>query len=201
MHPVRLADAGGADRRRGAAVQSAPARLVGRPVSPRPQARRAPSASWDLPRPGQAISVAAVAYGGFWMRFVAALIDGVLVLIGQSIVLFPIGFAIGLASSDSDVVQALASGVGFIGGVLANWLYEAALTSSSRQATLGKMAMGLKVTDMQGGRISFLQATGRHFAKWASTFTLMIGYLIQPFTERKQALHDMLAGTLVIKKG
>ena len=79
----------------------------------------------------------------------------------------------------------------------ANWIYEAGLESSSKQATLGKMAMGLKVTDLVGRRISFARATGRHFAKILSGMILLIGYIMAGFTERKQALHDMIAGTLV----
>jgi uncharacterized RDD family membrane protein YckC len=64
---------------------------------------------------------------------------------------------------------------------------------------LGKKAMGLKVIGLSGERISFGRATGRHFAKMISQLILMIGFLMQPFTEQKQALHDMMAGTLVIR--
>ena len=81
----------------------------------------------------------------------------------------------------------------------ANWIYEAAMESSSRQATVGKMALGLKVTDLKGRRVSFARATGRHFAKFISGMILLIGYIMAGFTERKQALHDMIAGTLVIR--
>jgi len=86
---------------------------------------------------------------------------------------------------------------GFVISVAGSWLYEALMESSSRQATLGKMIFGMKVTDLSGNRISFARATGRYFAKWLSGLTLLIGYIIAGFTERKQALHDMLAGTLV----
>jgi uncharacterized RDD family membrane protein YckC len=82
-------------------------------------------------------------------------------------------------------------------GGLVNWIYEAGMESSSRQATLGKMALGLKVTDIWGKRISFARATGRHFAKYLSGAILMIGYIMAAFTARKQALHDILAETLV----
>ncbi len=86
---------------------------------------------------------------------------------------------------------------GFVIGVAGSWLYEALMESSSRQATLGKMIFQMKVTDLSGSRISFARATGRYFAKWLSGLTLFIGYIIAGFTERKQALHDMVAGTLV----
>jgi len=71
------------------------------------------------------------------------------------------------------------------------------MESSSYQATLGKMIFGMKVTDLNGNRISFERATGRHFAKWLSGLVLCIGYIMVGFTERKQGLHDLLAGTLV----
>jgi len=78
-----------------------------------------------------------------------------------------------------------------------DWLYSAFMLSSSYQATLGKMIFGMKVTDLSGNRISFARATGRHFAKWVSAAILFVGFLMVAFTERKQGLHDMLAGTLV----
>jgi uncharacterized RDD family membrane protein YckC len=87
----------------------------------------------------------------------------------------------------------------FIRTVL-NWLYYALLESSTWQATLGKKALGLEVTDVEGRRISFGRATGRFFAKIISALILFIGFIMAGFTERKQALHDMIAGTLVIRK-
>jgi uncharacterized RDD family membrane protein YckC len=91
----------------------------------------------------------------------------------------------------------LGGGVTFILLLFGNWLYEAFMESSSYQATLGKMIFGMKVTDLNGNRISFERATGRHFAKWLSAMVLGIGYIMVGFTERKQGLHDLLAGTLV----
>ena len=91
----------------------------------------------------------------------------------------------------------------FGGGVLAlvtvgaSWLYEALMESSAYQATLGKMILGMKVTDLYGNRISFARATGRLFAKIVSAMILGIGFIMVGFTERKQGLHDMMAGTLV----
>jgi uncharacterized RDD family membrane protein YckC len=74
------------------------------------------------------------------------------------------------------------------------------MESSKNQGTLGKMALGLRVTDMDGRRISFGRATGRYFAKWLSTITLLIGYIMAAFTPKKQAMHDMIAGTLVLAR-
>ena len=73
------------------------------------------------------------------------------------------------------------------------------MESSHLQATLGKMALSLQVTDLEGRRITFAKATGRFFAKYLSVLTLGIGYLMAAFTERKQALHDIIAGTLVVR--
>lgn len=141
------------------------------------------------------------AYAGFWIRFVAAFIDGMIVGVAQSIVMFPF---LGLPWNEQ--VDEYGDPVLFSGAILAswlvslvfNWLYEAFMESGKRQATVGKMALGLKVTDMSGNRISFANATGRHFAKYLSAIILLIGYIMAAFTQKKQALHDVLADTLVV---
>jgi len=79
------------------------------------------------------------------------------------------------------------------------WLYFALLESSSKQATFGKQIMGLKVTDQNGRRISFGKATGRFFAKLLSWMTLLIGFFLAFFTEKKQALHDIITNCLVLE--
>ncbi len=144
----------------------------------------------------------AIQYGGFWIRVVAAIIDWVVV----SIVVFPISIIIfgattaasSLGRSPANLGLVLAGAFAKMLVVLgASWLYEAGMESSSKQATLGKMIFGMKVTDMMGNRISFLRATGRHFAKILSWIILMIGYIMVGFTQNKQGLHDMVAGTLV----
>jgi len=73
------------------------------------------------------------------------------------------------------------------------------MESSARQGTIGKSLLGLRVTDFEGNRISLLRAVGRYFAKIISAFILLIGFIMVAFTEKKQGLHDMLAGTLVLK--
>lgn len=120
-------------------------------------------------------------YAGFWKRFVALLIDGVILAI--------IGALANLLLADW-----LASTI----GVLLGWLYFAYMESSTSQATFGKQAMGIYVTDINGQRISFLRASGRYFAKILSGLILFIGYIMAAFTARKQALHDLLASTLVL---
>jgi uncharacterized RDD family membrane protein YckC len=83
---------------------------------------------------------------------------------------------------------------------IAGWLYFALMESSNKGATLGKMALSLRVTGMNGEKISFAKATGRYFGKIISGMILCIGYIMAGFTEKKQALHDMMAGCLVVRK-
>lgn len=80
------------------------------------------------------------------------------------------------------------------------WLYYAVMESSNMQGTFGKMAMGLKVTDLNGKKLRFGKATARYFLKWLSTGMLFVGYLFPFFTEKRQALHDLLSGCLVVEK-
>ena len=84
--------------------------------------------------------------------------------------------------------------------MIVGWLYFALMESSVNQATLGKMALGIKVTDLDGNRISFGRATGRYFGKIVSGMILYIGFIMAGFTEKKQALHDIMASCLVVNK-
>jgi uncharacterized RDD family membrane protein YckC len=140
-------------------------------------------------------------YGGFWIRFVAAVIDGIVVQAVVMPVAVIAGFLVGVAglalSTAGQGLNLTALAIAGVFGLLGSWLYEAVMESSSRQATLGKMALGLKVTDLQGNRMSFGRATARHFCKYISGMILCIGYIMAGFTDRKQALHDMIAATLV----
>jgi len=84
--------------------------------------------------------------------------------------------------------------------VIVQWLYFAGMESSTRQATFGKAAMSLRVTDGNGQPLTFGHATGRFFAKIVSgMIPLAIGYIMAGFTAKKQALHDMIASTLVLR--
>lgn len=126
---------------------------------------------------------AATGYAGFWKRFFAYLIDAIL-----------LGIIGGILTSQMD--ETASSSVTTIIG----WLYFAGMESSSRQATLGKSLLGIYVTDVDGNQISFLRATGRYFAKILSAIILLIGFIMAAFTARKQALHDMIASTLVLDR-
>jgi len=110
--------------------------------------------------------------------------------------LFDICLSIGLSGGGIEQAEA----TGWIIGVIINWLYWAVMESSSKQATLGKMALGIIVTDYEGKGISFGRATGRQFARIISALILLIGYIMAGFTEKKQALHDMIAECLVVVK-
>jgi len=79
-----------------------------------------------------------------------------------------------------------------------HWAYRSAFHSSEWQATIGKRAVGIQVTDLQGRRITFGHATGRYLAEFLSAVTLGIGYVMAGISSRKQALHDKVAGTLVV---
>jgi len=137
-------------------------------------------------------------YAGFWKRFCATLVDGIIVNIIASLSGFILGFILGMLIGSSESSQALAKILGGILGIAISWLYFASMESSSEQATLGKQALGIKVTNLEGKPISFEQATGRHFAKILSTLILLVGYIMAAFTKKKQALHDILASTLVV---
>ncbi len=88
--------------------------------------------------------------------------------------------------------------LGVIWGVVADWLYSTIMESSSKQATLGKMVLNIIVTNYNLSKISFAQANARYWGKFVSTFIFCSGFLMAALTEKKQALHDQLAGTLVI---
>jgi uncharacterized RDD family membrane protein YckC len=86
-------------------------------------------------------------------------------------------------------------------GIFGTWLYFALLESSEWQGTAGKRILGLIVTDMEGRKVTFMRATGRYFAKFVTHFTFGIGYAMAGFTEKRQALHDMIASCLVLRRG
>jgi uncharacterized RDD family membrane protein YckC len=164
--------------------------------------------------PAAPASYGGVEYAGFWLRFVAYIIDGVisglafLVLLVPLFILTGAGAALSKISSGEDISDDVATfwGLGFLFGFfgiifLVSWLYHALSESSSWQATPGKKMLNLKVTDMTGQPISFGRASGRFFAKIVTgMIPLMIGYIIAGFTEKKQAIHDMIASCLVLRK-
>jgi len=149
-------------------------------------------------------------YAGFWKRLLAAIFDTFLVtLVGGPISIIlgvilgsSIGSIVGFLGRDSFFPALLSTVFFFIGGIflILRWLYFAIMESSSHQATFGKELVGIKVTDINGRKISFWRATLRHFAKILSAMVYYLGYLMIGFTGKKQGLHDIIAGCLVSNK-
>ena len=125
-------------------------------------------------------------YAGFWRRGAAYLLDSVIVLVPTLLLAF--------ALDEREMLM-------YASTIIIACAYYAGFHSSSAQATLGKQVFGIKVADLQGGRISLARAVGRYFATSLSALMLLIGYLMAAFTGKRQALHDMIAGTLVVNKG
>lgn len=143
------------------------------------------------------------AYAGFWQRFLAIFLD-TLVLSGITY-----GLAVAMtppfptASGQADFIFKPDDPPVLLYKLLSAltwWLYFSLSESSSWQATFGKRLLGLQVTDLEGNRINFYRATLRHFSKLLSAGTMFVGFLMAAFSSRKQALHDMVAGTLVLQK-
>ena len=136
-------------------------------------------------------------YAGFWKRVAAFIIDYIIVLLILFVLGFVLGFTMVVLVTDD---RAAIVGAGYILGVVCWWIYFAVMESSPTQGTLGKMALGIKVTDLAGSRISFGRASGRHFGKIMSSFILGAGFFMVAITKKKQGLHDEVAGCLVVNK-
>lgn len=162
-------------------------------------------------------SCAAAPYAGFWLRAGAFILDCIFISIPVWIISVPVlGYAVfklaPLLEQTSqtqeispEAVQAflVLYGLGFllqIVWVILFWLYFALLESGEKQATWGKRITGIYVTDTDGKRLPFARASGRAFAKFLSYATIYIGFMMAGWTRKKQALHDFIAGTLVVKR-
>jgi len=177
-------------------------------------------AAGSMGLPAAPVAAGGVKYAGFWLRLVAHLIDGIVMgmgfvaLAGIVVAAVGVGFFRNLAASINvnppgpgapfpvfpAVLLSLILVVAAVCIVL-SWLYYAWMESSEHQGTLGKMALGLTVTDMQARPVSFARASGRFFSKMITgMIPLAIGYIMAGFTEKKQALHDIIAGCLVLRK-
>lgn len=141
-----------------------------------------------------------VVYAGFVRRWAAFFLDSL--ILGIPIII--LAMVLGMAMTGDDLLTSTQSntfqGVYYLLIFVVKPVYYAGMESSASQATLGKMAMGIKVTDESGHRLSFGHALGRWFAAALSYITLYIGFLMAAFTDRKRALHDMVASTLVVDK-
>ncbi|MDZ4738201.1 MAG: RDD family protein [Rhodospirillaceae bacterium] len=142
-------------------------------------------------------------YARITQRVMALFVDGIVLLVLT-------GFleVIGLPVYDHPLLADGSAGpvltwspLGIAVSILTAGAYFVGLECSPYQGTLGKVALGLRVTDLEGGRIRPLRATVRYFAKYLSAAILMIGFFMAIFTRRRQALHDLIAGTVVIGRG
>jgi hypothetical protein len=148
-----------------------------------------------------------IRYAGFWRRFVASLLDGIILYFINMIMMGLIGLNM-LSSADFNFNEPTAFAnfwskmLGFYSvTIISHWLYFAFMESSEKQGTVGKMALGIKViSSTDQGRPTFGQASGRHFGKIISAMILGIGYLMMLWSNKSQTLHDSMAGCEVIRK-
>ena len=170
------------------------------PLQPLPVEQQPAQNVWQTRAPNQP-----VAYAGFWLRLVAYIIDAIILGMAGVIAFFPLFRANIHAFTTQNPWEVYTSmsrplfAIRLL-ALMLGWIYYASMESSSWQATLGKKILGLKVTDLAGNRITFARASGRFFGKILSGMILGIGFLMAGFTVRKQALHDILAGCLVLRQ-
>jgi uncharacterized RDD family membrane protein YckC len=151
-------------------------------------------------REGGAKPVGAMRYAGFWVRFAARLIDGILLNVAFLIVRIPLGLgSLGNLNRNPAAAAAIIGASVFVAllSVVAAACYEIFFVST-RGATPGKMIFGLKIVRSDGSPLPISASTGRYFAQWLSGITLMIGYIIAGFDDQKRALHDRICDTRVI---
>jgi uncharacterized RDD family membrane protein YckC len=139
-------------------------------------------------------------YAGFWMRFAAIFVDGL--ILSPLVIVSVILNVISTTTTDDNLKIGIAifTLLYALFCLVVQWLYFALQEAGIHQATFGKRLLGIRVTDTQGNRIRFGCATGRYFGKILSALILYIGFMMAGWTPRKQALHDMLADTLVVRK-
>ena len=123
-------------------------------------------------------------WAGFWLRLLASVID--------FMALLPVNLLLEYAVRDASTQLML--------GIFVAAIYSVVFESSAWQATIGKRVLGIIVTDEQGSRIDAGKALGRHLGKFVSGLPLGLGFIMVGFTDRKQGLHDKIAGTLVLKR-
>jgi uncharacterized RDD family membrane protein YckC len=137
-----------------------------------------------------------VEYAGFWIRFGAKFVDGLIMRFVGTIVGMSLAVAFsGMAKSNPKLVVALIYGVAFV----VDLLYRTILVGAFG-ATLGKMAVKIRIVNADGSKVSYAKALARSLAEMLSLLTLLIGYLMAGFDDEKRALHDRICGTRVIKK-
>lgn len=145
------------------------------------------------------------AFAGFWLRAIAYLFDTILIslVLGLIASFYPATFikmSDGASASPSLTALPQLTPIAFVITIAATWFYYTIFEASDWQATPGKRALRLYVADLNGQRVTLARAATRNLAKIISSLTFLVGYLVAGFTERKQALHDILASCLVLRK-
>lgn len=190
------------------AAEALPAPSAAAPPSP---AAALPAPPVGAPAPGVAPSLAAPRFGGFWRRVIAFLIDFVLL----TIAFMPFFFLFAIRALGMEMLRFDPTGPGAWAamreladrmrpataafGVLM-WLYYALMESTRPQATIGKLVVGARLTDLRGQRVSFWRATLRFAVKYVCLTFFFPLLVVVAFTPRKQGLHDLIARTLVITR-
>src|SRR6185436_2129801 len=142
-------------------------------------------------REGVDLTQSGVTYAGFWIRFGAAFVDGIIL----NVVNFVVGFIFGMAAGQSEegkiiiAVLSMFIGLAYDVGCVGTW-----------GATPGKMACGLRIVTAEGGKVSYARALARYLAKLVSVITCFIGFIMAGFDDQKRALHDRICSTRVVRK-
>jgi uncharacterized RDD family membrane protein YckC len=167
-------------------------------VVPRPAATP-PTPATNRPQQVSS-STPLVEYGGFWRRTWAGSIDVALEAIAAFVVTYAVHQVLVRADRLIGFEPRYASGMAYILVLsIVAWLYSAFSESSPRQATIGKRIMGLRVVNVDGSRVSFGEATVRHFMKFLSLFSAGVGFMMAGWTKRHQALHDIPCDCFVVR--
>jgi uncharacterized RDD family membrane protein YckC len=146
-----------------------------------------------------ALTPSTMQYGGFWIRFLARLADGLLLTVVNSLITLPFTGLLALEPTDE-------ASAAFIGGFCLLMLLQLGVSIGyevgfvgSKGATPGKMLLGLKIVMADGGKVSYARALGRQLSTFVSSIVLMIGYIMAAFDDEKRALHDHMCNTRVIR--
>ncbi len=177
------------------------------PPQPAPPATYGPPPFSPYAGGGTPATAAAPVLAGFWRRFWAVCLDGILLNVLLSPLYLTWVAPVLMSHPDpenmdpSSAFTMLGTLMSYVFvGTLLEFIYYAALESSVYQASLGKLALGIRVTDLEGRRITFVRALLRRLARIVSNLTFGIGYLMNVWTRRRQTLHDLMAGTLVVRR-
>lgn len=141
-----------------------------------------------------------IVYADFLPRVGAYLLDGIFIGVIGALLQFGVVILFGVASGGNDAVMGIGSLLGSLASFVITLVYFVGYETSAKQGTWGKQIVGIRVTDLEGRPITAGRAIGRFFAKIISGFTCGIGYLLPLFLDKKQTLHDLIAGCLALKK-